>query len=174
MKLFHLSMLFVLGLILITSNHAIAKQYYRNCSAWYEVKVTSVGGAAPASHIKTMKVGDFSGRGKCGPYTRINDCRRRARDFCHTCMKDHWKSPITHSQPTSCTYYSGGVGVQNYNIVDLKPTLDRHACNSGSGLFRNELILYDVYRVTSGDKGCGGGTSTKMRVKLGTLRTRCP
>lgn len=107
------------------------------------------------------------GRGKCGPYFRINDCRRRARDFCHSCMKEHWQNQS--SRPTSCSYYSGGVGVRDYSIVDLKRSLDTHACTD----LEDVKIRYDVYRVTSGNKGCGPKTAKTMRRKLGTRQIRC-
>lgn len=167
MRFFYLSILSFLALILISSDYAIAKTYYRSCSAWYEVKVTSVNGAEPAPHIKrTKKVGNFSGRGRCGTFGQ-NDCRRRARDFCHSCMKDHWQSK--GSSPTSCTYYSGGVGVQGYRIGNLKKTLDAQACID----LENVKIRYDVYRVTNGNKGCGSHSKKTMRRHLGYLTTRC-
>lgn len=62
MRFFHLSTLCFLALLLIASDNAIAKTYHRSCSAWYEIKVTSVDGGTPASPIRrTKKVGDFSG-----------------------------------------------------------------------------------------------------------------
>lgn len=163
MRFFYLSILSFLALILIGSNYAIAKT--RSCSAWYEVNVTSVNGTVPAPHIReTKRVGNFSGRGKC---SFPNDCRRRARDFCHSCMKDHWQSK--GSSPTSCTYYSGGVGVQGYRIGNLRKTLDAQACRD----LENAKIRYDVYRVTNGNKGCGSHSNKTMRRHLGYLTTRC-
>jgi hypothetical protein len=158
----------VTAISVLVSSEAIAKTYYRSCSARYEVKVVEVDGMS--QDVSKEVTPGFSGRGKCGPYTRINDCRRRARDFCQTCMKEHWGHPS--SRPSACTYYSGGVGVQNYNIHNLTNTLDHTAC-SARHWRPGASIRYTVYRVTRGDKGCGGGTTKTMKEVLGSRTTEC-
>lgn len=153
-------------ILVLAFGEATARTYHRSCSARYEVTVYQVDGVPVNFSARAVRPG-FSGRGKCGPYSRINDCRRRARDFCHTCMKEHWGN--RNSTPSACTYYAGGVGVQSYGIHNLTTLLDSTACSVSDGV----RIRYRVYRVTFGDKGCGGGTSKKMRELLGSNTTVC-
>lgn len=164
-----------IGLFLLTaifalaSGEAAAKTYYRSCSARYEVRVTQVDGVPVTMPTRHVSPG-FTGTGKCGPYTRINDCRRRARDFCHTCMSEHWAHRST--TPAACTYFAGGVGVRSYSIHDLTDALNSTACST-SDFRHGASIRYDVYRVTTGDKGCGGGTAKTMSKVLGYATTEC-
>lgn len=86
-------------------------------------------------------------------------------------MAEHWANPET--RPSACTYFAGGVGVQNYSFDNLWEALDRAAC-SVSDFPDGAEISYRVFRVTAGNKGCGGGTDKRMSRELGERVTECP
>ncbi|MDJ0693190.1 MAG: hypothetical protein QNJ49_05085 [Mastigocoleus sp. MO_167.B18] len=154
------------------SEKALSREYKRSCEGYYIVKVTSVNGVQPSAPVRRARkvpTRGFSGRGSCSSYTRINACRRRARDFCHNCMKAHWRNPV--KKPRACNSLTNGLGVNNYNIINLRRRLRNSVCSDPN--LRGRTARYDVYRVTRGDKGCGPRLKKTMRRKLGSVTVRC-
>ncbi|MDJ0617530.1 MAG: hypothetical protein QNJ63_12440 [Calothrix sp. MO_192.B10] len=160
-------------MLIVGSEEASARTYYRSCSARYAVKVTNIEGVpTPTLPRREVPGTRFSGRGKCGAKTRLNACRRRARDFCHSCMVAHWASPLT--TPTECSYYSGNVGVRNYTTTNLTERIENYICSIDGRNRRGKRIKYEAYRITDGNRGCGPKLKKFMRVKLGSRTMTCP
>ena len=161
-------------MLILGSETAFARTYYRSCNARYEVEVTKIGAIpTPSLPRRTVRGTIFKGTGKCGPRTRINDCRRRARDYCHNCMKDHWFKWLKY-KPESCRFSSGRVGISGYNTKYLQTTIKNHICSIDRDNRAGQNIKFKAYRYTWGNKGCGSRLKKSMLRTLGYGTVTCP
>ena len=141
---------------------------YESCKAYYEVKIDFVDGN---SSVISENIGDFISRTMCGRIRFSNECRRKARDIAHRCMKAHWSNADSNKTPDECKPHSG---VFDYNIKNLRKTVEATACSlvKSSGGNKHK-VAYSLFRVTSGYSGYGPNIEKSQKELITTGSCEC-
>lgn len=124
----------------------------QSCNAYYEVELISVNGKKNILGGISAKVGNFHAQHDCDESVP-NKCRRIARDSAQHCMKTHLYNQEFQFIPEECQPSNH---VYNYTISDLKNDIESAACSlQPSSSPDISSIIFSVYSVTEGNKGCG-------------------
>lgn len=121
----------------------------RSCDAYFVVKPTS--GQEPH-----FVFGRFSTVGMCRNRIRANECRERAANRAHQCMRGHWSQAPEEvgkgdayivSPPQTCRdVHSNSSTAKNYSIGQFLPTLRASVCEQ----YRSRETLVTIFAVTGG------------------------
>ncbi len=123
-----------------------------SCNAYYEVKIVSVNGEKNLLGNARTKIGEFYAQGGCDESVP-NKCRRRARDSAQHCMNIHLYNNELDFVPAECQQSNH---IYDYIIGDIKSAVEFAACSLHPDSAPDiSTIIFSVYSVTEGEKGCG-------------------